>query len=143
VLSLALTLLVAYRDGISCRPWRESDWFRITLAVPLVFVALPWLAAELGFFLDGVPLLARIFQTGKHVRDVTGLPAFPPAVHHGHHHGMDGLLLVLSTLLLSRVVGEIASVALRIAATAYLSLMFCYGVGNIANDFWRDQVVKR
>jgi hypothetical protein len=142
-LSLVLTALAAYRDGISRRPWHGSDWLRVGLALPLAFVALPWLAAELGFFLDGVPVLGRIFQTGKHVRDVSGLPAFPPAVHHGHHHGMDGLLLVLSALLLSRVVAEIAPGALRTAATAYLSLMFCYGLGNIANDFWLEQVVKR
>ena len=26
---------------------------------------------------------------------------------------------------------------------AYLALMACYGAGNIANDFWLEQVVKR
>jgi hypothetical protein len=142
-LSLALTVFVARTQGISRGPWRDSDWLRAGLALVLVFVALPWIAAELGFFLDGVPVLDRIFQTGKHVRDVSGLPTFPPAVHHGHHHGMDGLLLVLGALLLSRVVHEIAPAALRVAATAYLSLTFCYGIGNIANDFWLEQVVKR
>ena len=143
LLSAALTVPVAHRHGISRRPWRGSDWLRVALALPLVFVALPWIAAELGFFLDGVPVLGRIFETGKHVRDVSGLPVFPPAVHHGHHHGMDGLLLVLGALLLSRVVGESAPAALRRAASAYLALMFCYGIGNIANDFWLEQVVKR
>jgi hypothetical protein len=142
-LSLGLTVLVARRQGISRRPWRRSDRLRVALAVPLVFVALPWIAAELGFFLDGVPVVGRIFETGKHVHDVSGLPAFPPAVHHGHHHGMDGLLLVLSVLLLSRVVAGVAPAALRTATTAYLALMFCYGIGNIANDFWLEQVVKR
>jgi hypothetical protein len=143
VLSFALTVLVARTQGISRRPWRRTDWLRVALTVVLVFVALPWVAAELGLFLDGVPVLGRIFQTGKHVRDVSGLPAFPPAVHHGHHHGMDGLLLVLAALLLSRIVHEVAPAALRTAATAYLSLMLCYGIGNIANDFWLEQVVKR
>jgi hypothetical protein len=81
--------------------------------------------------------------TGKHVQDLHGLPVFPPAVHHGHHHGMDGLLLVLSALLLSRVVGSVAASTLRAVSMAYLALMFCYGIGNIANDFWIEQVVKR
>jgi hypothetical protein len=32
---------------------------------------------------------------------------------------------------------------LRIALGAYLALMLCYGLGNIANDFWIEQVWKR
>jgi Mn2+/Fe2+ NRAMP family transporter len=142
-LAIALTVYAALRAGVSVRPWRRDDWGRLVLAVALVLLAAPWIAAELGFFLDGVPLLGSIFQTGKHIRDVQGLPAFPPAVHHGHHHGMDGLLLVLTALLLSRAVGSMRSIRLRSALTAYLALMFCYGVGNIANDFWTEQVVKR
>jgi hypothetical protein len=135
LLALGLTVHGARLYDVAVRPWRRAD--------VLVVVAAPWIAAELGFFLDGVPLLGRLFQTGKHIRNVQGLPAFPPAVHHGHHHGMDGLLLVLGALLLSRVVGALRAGALRTALAAYLALMFCYGVGNIANDFWLEQVVKR
>jgi hypothetical protein len=32
---------------------------------------------------------------------------------------------------------------LRIAVGAYLALMASYGVANIANDFWTEQMVKR
>jgi Mn2+/Fe2+ NRAMP family transporter len=143
LLALGLTIHAARTRGVSVRPWRRDDWGRVALAAMLVFVASPWIAAELGFFLDGVPLLGSIFQTGKHIRNVQGLPAFPPAVHHGHHHGMDGLLLVLSALLLSRTLARIRSGGLRTALVAYLALMFCYGVGNIANDLWLEQIVKR
>src|SRR5204863_3451278 len=101
------------------------------------------LAADLGFFLNGVPVLSSLYQSGEYRHHVAGLPAFPPAVHHGHHHGMDGILLVLSALLLSRLLREVRAGWLRSALTAYLALMFCYGVGNIANDFWIEQVVKR
>jgi hypothetical protein len=137
LLALALTVRVARRDGLSRARWRRSDAGRVALAVPLVLLASPWFAADLGFFLDGVPLLGRIFQTGHYRHRVAGLPPFPPAVHHGHHHGMDGLLLVLSALLLSRVVAGVRALA------AYLSLMLCYGIGNIANDAWIEQVLKR
>jgi hypothetical protein len=143
LLALGLTIHAARQHRVALRPWGRDDWGRLGVAVVLVVLAAPWIAAELGFFLDGVPLLGRLFQTGRHPRDLQGLPAFPPAVHHGHHHGMDGLLLVLSALLLSRVVGRLRSRALRTALVAYLALMFCYGVGNIANDFWLEQVVKR
>jgi hypothetical protein len=90
----------------------RGDRLRVVIAAVALVVALPWLAAELGFFFPG------------------------PHVHHGHHHGMDGVLLVLTALLLSR---KPAGVATR----AYLSLMFVYGLGNIANDFWGEQVVRR
>ena len=56
---------------------------------------------------------------------------------------MDGVLLLLSALLLSRVVPSIQRQWLRFATGLYLALMACYGVGNIANDFWTEQVIKR
>jgi hypothetical protein len=110
---------------------------RAALAIVLLVAALPWLAADLGLYSNGVPLLGRLFQSGQFLPERPGLPNFAPAVHHGHHHGMDGVLLVLTALLLSR------RLARRAALAAYLSLMFCYGVANFANDFWIEQVVKR
>src|ERR671930_183756 len=62
----------------------------------LLLLAIPWLAADLGFHLDGVPGLRSIFLTGK----VVGVRA---AVHLGHHHGMDGVLLTLAALLLVQI----------------------------------------
>jgi hypothetical protein len=50
---------------------------------------------------------------------------------------MDGLLLLLSALLLSRI--ETRSRLLG----PYLALMAAYGIGNIANDDWTEQVYKR
>jgi hypothetical protein len=91
---------------------RRGDGLRIAIAVLVVTVGLPWFAADLGFYFPG------------------------PHVHHGHHHGMDGVLLVLTTLLLSRLPS-------RPVARAYLALMFTYGFGNIANDFWGEQIVAR
>ena len=90
----------------------RGDRVRSAIAVLVLLVGLPWFAAELGFYFPG------------------------PHVHHGHHHGMDGVLLVLTALLLSR---QASSVITR----AYLALMFTYGLGNIANDFWGEQVVRR
>jgi hypothetical protein len=114
-----------------------ADWVRAALAIVLLVAALPWLAADLGLYSNGVALLGRLFQSGQLLHERPGLPKFAPAVHHGHHHGMDGVLLVLTVLVLSR------RLAKRPALAAYLSLMFCYGVANFANDFWLEQVVKR
>jgi hypothetical protein len=137
LLAVALSGVAASRGGLSRRRWQRADWLRAALAIVLVVAALPWLAADLGLYSNGVPLLGRLFQSGQFLNEQPGLPNLAPAVHHGHHHGMDGVLLVWTALLLSRRVSR------RAALAAYLSLMFCYGVGNFANDFWLEQIVKR
>jgi hypothetical protein len=142
--AFALTVIVLRGRGRAVWARRQKgDRIRLAVAATALFLALPWLAAELGFFLNGVPVLGWLFQTGAYRSTLPGLPPFPPAVHHGHHHGLDGVLLLLSALLLSRVVPSLRHRRLRVAVGAYLALMACYGVGNIANDFWIEQVWKR
>ncbi len=126
--ALALGLTTSRLAG---RPAQHGDRARLALGVLVLLAAPAWLAADLGFFLNGVPVLGSIYETGLYF------------VHHGHHHGMDGVLLVLASLLLSRALPAIRSRALRLATAAYLALMLTYGIGNIANDFWLEQVVKR
>jgi hypothetical protein len=110
----------------------RGDRVRVALAVLLVLLASPWIAAELGFYLDGVPVLGSAFQTGKIVSYHGNAPH--PAVHHGVHHGFQGLLLAGTALLLSRVPNGIS---------LYLALAAAYGVGNMANDDWLEQVAER
>jgi hypothetical protein len=116
-----------------------GDRLRIVIAALLVVVAVPWIAAGLGFYLDGVPLLGWLFQT-KRLVSFHDRPHH--AVHHGVHHGLDGLLLVLAALLLSRLVPERRRPASR-ATALLLALVLAYGAGNIANDAWLEQVVER
>jgi hypothetical protein len=114
----------------------RGDRLRVVLAAVAILLATPWIAAELGFFLDGVPLLGWLFQTGRIV-SFHGNPPHP-AVHHGIHHGFHGLVLVLAALLLSRRLPE----APRWAAPL-LALMLAYGFGNIVNDDWLEQIAER
>jgi hypothetical protein len=111
---------------------RRGDRVRIALAALLVLLASPWIAAELGFYLDGVPVLGSLFQTGKIVSFHGNAPH--AAVHHGVHHGFQGLLIVGTALLLSRLPNRIS---------LYLALAAAYGVGNMANDDWLEQVAER
>lgn len=127
-LAFALTLLV--RPLPSPRRAR-GDRLRIVLAAVLVVLAAPWIAADLGFYLDGVPVLGWLFQTGKLVHFHNPLHH---AVHHGLHHGLQGLLFVLAALLLSRLPNRIS---------LYLALVLAYGAANMANDGWLEQVAER
>ena len=92
--------------------------------------------------MDGVPFLGWFFQTGA-IRLEPGAGYYHAAVHHGHHHGMDGFLLAATALLLSRVVGGIRRPALRTLSAVYLALLLVYGLTNQAQDLWTEQVVKR
>jgi hypothetical protein len=119
-----------------------TDRLRLVVAGVALMVAVPWMAADLGLSFEGVPVLGTLYQSGE-LRSQPGVLVLHPAVHHGHHHGMDGVLLVLSALLLSRLLGSVRAIWLRRTLGAYLALMLCYGAANIANDFWLEQVVKR
>jgi len=120
----------------------RGDWLRVGLGAVTLFWATPYVAAELGFHLDGVPLLGWIFQTGK-IRPEPGSGLPHAAVHYGHHHGLDGLLLVSTALLVSRLLPGMRRRRLRAFTGAYLALMLVYGWTNMLNDLWTEQVVKR
>lgn len=141
-LALGLTIAVARRRGIG--GWRErvpGDWLRLASASVVAVISVPWLFAELGLYADDVPGLGSLV----YAQEVTPEPGQPQlrAVHLGHHHGTDGALLALVALALSRQLGRIERPRLRLATTAYLSLMLAYGLWNAVQDFWLEQLVKR
>jgi hypothetical protein len=130
-IALALTLW-RLRGGVALPVQMRGDRWRIVVAVVLLVLSAPWLAAELGLsFADMSAWWAPLGQARLH-----------QAVHPGHHHGMDGTLLVLAALLLSRTVGRMPN-ALRSAVAVYLGILLTYGLANIANDAWFEQLVKR
>jgi hypothetical protein len=141
--ALALTLLAVAGEGVGpTRPFSRADIVRAAVAAGLLFAGLPWIFAELGFYVSDVPVLGRIFLAKQLSPSVVGEPSLH-AVHLGRHHGMDGVLLAISALVLSRVPRQMASRVRRIAFTAYLSLMLVYGLANALQDFWTEQLIKR
>ena len=141
--ALALTVAALVRHGVgNSAPWSTADWLRGVAAVVLVLVALPWIFAELGFYVSDAPLLGSIFMAKEVVPSPGGEPSLH-AVHLGSHHGMDGTALAISALALFRVPRQLASLAGRIALNAYLSLLLVYGLANALQDFWTEQLVKR
>jgi hypothetical protein len=134
-LGLALAVALVLRVGVSDLRRVRGDRARIGLATVVAFFAAPLVAAELGFFLDGVPFVGWFFETGR-LTSQPGHPVLHHAVHHGQHHGWQGTMLTLSALAFSRLPRP------RVL-DAYLALMLAYGVGNLVNDDWLEQVVKR
>jgi hypothetical protein len=127
-LALWLTVSAARRRGTGFTRHARGDRLRLVLAAVLLFIALPWMAADLGFYFPGD------FFMGEEVPPVRdeGLAA----VHLGFHHGNGGVVLALIALLLSRVP---AGRGLR----AYLSLQLVYGIANALQDAWNEQLWKR
>ncbi len=129
--ALGLTIWRA-RAGISPPARHRGDGLRVVVGLVVLVVALPWMAAELGLSFDGMSAWWAPF----------GQARLHPAVHHGHHHGMDGTLLVLTALLLSRALASVSR-GLRTLVGLYLGVLVTYGLGNVLNDSWYEQVVKR
>jgi hypothetical protein len=143
VLAFALTVWASRRGRRDfARTTARGDAARLVVGALSLFFAAPYIAAELGFFLDGVPVLGSIFQTGA-IRPEPGSGELHAAVHHGHHHGMDGFLLAVTALLLSRHIAGIRRPLLRGLTAFYLALMLVYGLTNQVEDLWTEQVVKR
>jgi hypothetical protein len=147
VLGVAMAFLLtvwASREGRRefPRTTARGDAARLVVGGVSLFFAAPYIAAELGFFLDGVPGLGSIFITGA-IRPEPGAGYSHAAVHHGHHHGLDGFLLTATALLLSRLVGSIRRPILRTLTAVYLALLLVYGLTNQVQDLWTEQIVKR
>jgi hypothetical protein len=115
----------------------RGDRLRVVLAVLVVVLGVPWLYAESGFYAPD-PILADERPESSRSDEET-----LAAVHLGHHHGTDGVLLTLTALLLSRTLPSVSDRRRRAVASAYLALMLAYGVANAVQDFWLEQVVKR
>lgn len=133
VLAFGLTVWATRSAGTSFAPRLPGDRVRVAIGVVVVVPSLPLIAAELGFHLgNAVFLTSRIVTEGDETL---------AAVHLGHHHGLDGTVLVIFALLLSRV--RLPDTRLGTVLLAYVSLMLAYGLVNFVEDSWHEQIVKR
>jgi hypothetical protein len=143
LIALALTAAALARGGLGeSQPSNRWDLARIGLAVVLVLAALPWIWAELGFYVDDAPVIGAPFIAEQVKPSLGGEPSLH-AVHLGHHHGLDGILLALGALLLSRVPSGMPRKREGTALAAYVALLITYGLANALQDGWNEQLVKR
>jgi hypothetical protein len=142
--ALALWVLAVRRSGIGAvRPFERADRVRVALAIVIIVAAIPWICAELGFYASDLPLVGRLILAEQIRPNPGSVEPSLHAVHLGRHHGMDGTLLALTGLALSRVVPDLRSPSRRQLLAVLVSALFVYGVMNAAQDDWYEQVVKR
>jgi len=139
MLALGLTIAALRIDTRpTSLPWSVRDRAGLGLIAVPGLVSLPWILADLGIYIDRIPLLDRIFISSEVPEGQT-----MRAVHLGHHHGLDGYFFIVTALVLGRVVradrGERAAGVLR----GYFGLLFSYGLLNLLEDAWLEQIVKR
>ncbi len=133
-LAAGLSVMALRRSSSSLAVRLPLDRVRWIAAAVAVVLSVPWILAEVGVYGPGWVFIME--------RPITGSDGIAnPAVHLGHHHGLDGALFVVTVALLSRV--RLRSQRLRTATTLYLSLVFAYGAVNFIQDAWNEQVVKR
>lgn len=131
--ALALTLVSLRRRRARHAAARlPGDRARLAVGVLVVAIGIPWLFAELGAYAPD-PFLGEEIPPGEQLA----------AVHLGHHHGTDGVVLALVALALSRVPPRLGTRWIAAFVSAYLALMLAYGFANALQDAWLEQVVKR
>ena len=125
-LGVALALVLELRAP----PGRARvGWPELVAVALLGLLSLVWIAAELGFHETFGVFLAGQLRPGH--------PGpLAPAVHLGHHHGLDGAMLAATAIL-------VRDLPRSFAGRAYVALMFAYGIVNCIQDAWTEQVVKR
>jgi hypothetical protein len=133
VFVLGLTMACSPTRSVPAPPLRY-DTVRAVATAIIAVLALPWIAAAVGFFLPDV-----VFLTGRSIVHADG--STDVAVHHGLHHGFDGALMAIFALALSRP--RLRSSALKASVAAYAGLLFAYGAVNMTQDLWNEQLVKR
>jgi hypothetical protein len=141
-IAFGLTMYVVATTGRGNPPrWGRMDIAWIALFLGMLFLSLPWLFANIGFYVGDVPGLRRVFMSEQIVPE----PGYPNlrAVHLGNHEGIDGVLLAITAVVLMRTLAQMTVSARRTVLTVYLSLLLVYGVGVALADGWHEQIVKR
>jgi hypothetical protein len=138
---VVLLTIIGIRCGatFTSRPWGRWDRNGAIAIGVLLFFALPWALADLGFYIGDVPLIGRIFMS----KDFVPAGDTLRAVHLGDHHGYNGFIFIVAAIILGRKLRDIQPASLRVATGWYLAFMMVYGLANYLNDIWLEQVVKR
>ena len=141
-LCILLTGVSLHRRGLGQKmPFTTGDRIGVGVLALMGLVAIPWILANLGFYVGDVPGLGHVYMS-KQILPEPGHPHLH-AVHLGNHEGLDGWLLAATALFLRRPLRRVRPTRLRPVLGVYLAVMLSYGVLVAAGDAWNEQLVKR
>jgi hypothetical protein len=141
-LAFGVTMYVLATTGGGDRlPRTRTAVVWTALFVAILLLSIPWLLANLGYYVGDVPGLRSLFMSEQVVPEA-GNPHLR-AVHLGNHEGIDGVLLAVTAVVLMRTLGRIERSGRRTALAAYLPVLLVYGLGVALADGWHEQIVKR
>lgn len=138
ITAILIALAIRARGIGPVEPWRTSDTVAAIVGGIFLLAGLPWVLAQAGFYIESVPGLGRIFMSKGMENGVEEI-----YVHLGDHHGYSGLLILLSALVLRRVIGLLRPFWLDRVLSAYVAFMAAYGIANVIQDGWYEQVLRR
>jgi hypothetical protein len=130
---LTVALLVAAFPRLGwAAPRLRGDPARVVIAAAIAVAMIPYVFAELGFYAPD-PIMADEPTPWENIA----------AVHLGSHEGMDGALLALAVLAVTRLTPWFAGKRLAAVTSTLLAFLLSYGVANLIEDDWLEQVAKR
>jgi len=130
---LTVALLVAAFPRLGrAAPRLPGDLARVVVAAVIAVGMIPYVFAELGFYAPD-PIMADEPTPWENIA----------AVHLGSHEGMDGALLALAVLAISRLTPWFAGKRVAAITSTLLAFLLSYGVANLVEDDWLEQIAKR
>jgi hypothetical protein len=149
IMALVLLLIAYYlqKTSINYKIYQEMitrphylEYFLLGL---VTFLSLPWIFAQLGFYISDFPVLGVIFWARQSTLQEPE-PKYPNAVHIGTHHGTEGFLIIVFLWIATMwILPAIVDNRVRQSLGAITGFGFGYGIYNAVEDFLTEQIYKR
>ncbi|UCG01688.1 MAG: hypothetical protein JSW11_19015 [Candidatus Heimdallarchaeota archaeon] len=149
IIALVLLLIAYYlrKTSINYKIYQEMitrpHYLEYSLLGLVIFLSLPWIFAQLGFYISDFPILGIIFWARQSTLQEPE-PNYPNAVHIGTHHGTEGFLIIVFLWIATMwILPAIVDDRVRQSLGAITGFGFGYAIYNVVEDFLTEQIYKR
>ncbi|MFW9905431.1 MAG: hypothetical protein ACFFFH_13910 [Candidatus Thorarchaeota archaeon] len=149
IIALVLLLIAYYlqKTSINYKIYQEMitrpHYLEYSLLGLVTFFSLPWIFAQLGFYISDFPILGIIFWARQSTLQEQE-PKYPNAVHIGTHHGTEGFLIIVFLWITTLwILPVILDNRVRQSLGVITGFGFGYAIYNAAEDFLTEQIYKR
>ncbi|MFX0085176.1 MAG: hypothetical protein ACFFAU_05850 [Candidatus Hodarchaeota archaeon] len=149
VIALVLLFIAYYlnRKQINLYEYKNMIYkpnaLEYAIIVLAIFLSLPWIFAQFGFYISDFPILGLIFWARQETVQ-NPEPNYPNAVHIGTHHGTEGfLILIYLFITIVWILPTIKNRQVKQILGLVSGVGFSYGVYNWLEDLLTEQVYKR